>query len=122
MKPINPTGHSYSMGYSINAPAKIVFISGQVPETEDGFVPVSFYDQCKLVWQNIEQQVMKADMKLTDIAKITVFLSDRKYREENALVRREIFGDHQPALTVIIAGIYEEKWLLEIEVIASSVV
>ena len=122
MHPINPTGHSYSMGYSIHTPANIVFISGQVPETEDGFVPTNFYDQCKLVWQNIEQQLIKAGMMLTNIVKITVFLSDRKYREENALVRKEILGDHQPALTVIIAGIYEEKWLLEIEVIAASVV
>jgi 2-iminobutanoate/2-iminopropanoate deaminase len=119
MHAINPTGHSYSMGYSINAPARIVFISGQVPETEDGFVPTDFRDQCKLVWQNIELQLQKADMQLTDIVKITVFLSDRKYREENALVRKEILGDHQPALTVIIAGIYEEKWLLEIEAIAA---
>lgn len=119
MHAINPTGHSYSMGYSIDAPARIVFISGQVPETEDGFVPTDFRDQCKLVWQNIEKQLQKAEMQLTDIVKITVFLSDRKYREENALIRREILGDHQPALTVIIAGIYEERWLLEIEAIAA---
>lgn len=119
MQQINPTGHSYSMGYLAENPREILFISGQVPETEDGFIPASFRDQCRLAWQNIEKQLLKAGMQLTDIVKITVFLSDRKYREENALVRKEILGDHQPALTVIIAGIYEERWLLEIEAIAA---
>jgi 2-iminobutanoate/2-iminopropanoate deaminase len=120
MQRINPTGHSYSMGFLIDDPGKILFVSGQVPETEDGFVPEGFRDQCRLAWQNIEKQLLKADMQLTDIVKVTVFLSDRKYREENASVRREILGDHQPALTVIIAGIYEERWLLEIEVIVAQ--
>lgn len=120
MHPINPTGYSYSHAYAVDQPKRLVFISGQVPETADGFVPDNFYEQCKLVWKNIETQLIAAGMSLSHIVKLTVFLSDRKYREENALVRREILGDHQPALTVIIAGIYEERWLLEIEAVAAD--
>lgn len=119
MHPINPTGHSYSQAFAMDAARKIVFVSGQVPETEDGFVPPDFRNQCVLVWKNIEKQLLAADMTLSNIVKLTVYLSDRQYREENALVRREVLGDYQPALTVIIAGIYEEKWLLEIEAIAA---
>ena len=33
-------------------------------------------------------------------------------------VRRRVLGDHEPALTVIIADIFDEAWLLEIEAIA----
>jgi 2-iminobutanoate/2-iminopropanoate deaminase len=29
-----------------------------------------------------------------------------------------VLGDHSPALTIIITGIYDEAWLLEIEAIA----
>lgn len=58
-------------------------------------------------------------MKLTDIVKVTTYLADRKYREQNYKVRQEILGNHSPALTIIISDIYHEAWLLEIEVIAA---
>jgi hypothetical protein len=45
-------------------------------------------------------------------------LSDRRYRDANSKVRKEILGDMLPALTVIIAEIYDEVWLLEIEAVA----
>ena len=57
-------------------------------------------------------------MAAHNLAKVTVFLSDRQYREANARIRHEILGGHSPALTVIITGIYDEAWLLEIEAIA----
>lgn len=119
-RPIHPTGMSYSLACEITNPARLVFVSGQVPEDEAGNVPEDFRSQCLLVWKNIELQLKAAGMRLTDIVKITVFLSDRKYRQENSEIRQEVLGSHQPALTVIIAGIYEEKWLLEIEAIAAS--
>jgi 2-iminobutanoate/2-iminopropanoate deaminase len=60
------------------------------------------------------------DVGMTErnLAKVTVFLSDRQYREANARIRHEVLGDHSPALTIIITGIYDEAWLLEIEAIA----
>jgi hypothetical protein len=35
-------------------------------------------------------------------------------------VRQEFLGAHSPALTVIITGIFDEKWLLEIEAVAAD--
>jgi hypothetical protein len=29
-----------------------------------------------------------------------------------------VLGDHRPAITIIITGIYDESWLLEIEAVA----
>jgi hypothetical protein len=31
-----------------------------------------------------------------------------------------MLGDHRPALTVVITGIYHERWLLEIEALAGA--
>jgi enamine deaminase RidA (YjgF/YER057c/UK114 family) len=56
----------------------------------------------------------------SNLVKVTVFLSDRCYREENYKIRKEILGEHSPALTIIITGIYDERWLLEIEAIAAD--
>ena len=35
-------------------------------------------------------------------------------------LRQEFLGAHSPALTVIIAGIFDERWLLEIEATAAA--
>jgi 2-iminobutanoate/2-iminopropanoate deaminase len=51
--------------------------------------------------------------------KVTTDLS-RRYAETNSRVRREMLGDHRPALTVVIAGIFDERWLLEIDAIAGA--
>jgi hypothetical protein len=38
----------------------------------------------------------------------------------NREIRQEVLGSHAPALTVIITGIFDEKWLLEIEATAAA--
>jgi enamine deaminase RidA (YjgF/YER057c/UK114 family) len=119
-KAINSSGLSYAQACLVEHPGKWLFISGQVPADAEGKVPERFDDQCRLVWRNIETQLTAAGMKLTDLIKVTVFLSDRQYRSANAAVRKEVLGTHAPALTVIITGIYDEEWLLEIEAIAAA--
>jgi 2-iminobutanoate/2-iminopropanoate deaminase len=83
-------------------------------------VPRTFEEQCRLTWRNVQAQLEAAGMALTDLVKVTVFLSDRQYRAANAAVRREVLGAHTPALTIIITGIYDEQWLLEIEAVAAA--
>ena len=117
---INPTGNSYSQAFELTNYKRLVFVSGQTPADENEKVPEDFQSQCALVWKNIEKQLRDADMHLTNIVKITTYLSDRKYRQENFEIRHSVLGEHQPALTVIIADIYDESWLLEIEVIAAE--
>src|SRR5271169_3113252 len=97
---------------------RIVFVSGQIPVTKDGQVPQGFRAQCRLVWANVSAQLRAADMTLENIVRITTYLSDRSYGQENRDVRGEVFGDLAPASTVIIAGIFDDQWLLEIEAIA----
>ncbi len=117
---INPTGVSYAQAHLVEAPARWLFVSGQIPVDETDRVPTDFEDQCRLVWRNIENQLHAGGMRLQDLVKITVFLSDRRYREANYRVRHEVLGGHSPALTIIIADIYDAAWLLEIEAIAAA--
>jgi len=119
-QPINPTGKSYSQACAIINFKRLVFISGQIPETKEGVVPKAFEEQCRLAWKNVETQLKDGGMGFENLVKLTVFLSDRIYREENSRIRKELLGQVSPALTIIIAGIYDEKWLLEIEAIAAE--
>jgi 2-iminobutanoate/2-iminopropanoate deaminase len=98
---------------------EILFVSGQIPVGRDGTVPQAFADQCRLVWRNVEAQLRAAGMGLADIVKVTTFLADRAYAAENGAIRQEVLAGLTPALTVIIAGIYDPAWLLEIEVVAA---
>jgi 2-iminobutanoate/2-iminopropanoate deaminase len=109
----------YSESCEIAGPARLLFISGQVPLREDGTVPEGFESQCLQVWNNLESVLHEAGMTLHHLVKVTTYLSDRTYRDQNSGIRREILGSHEPVLTVVIAGIYDEAWLLEIEAVAA---
>ncbi len=91
-----------------------------MPEQPDGSVPTDFTAQSRVTWTNIEQQLHDAGMSLDNLVKITTFLSDRRYRAESSLVRREVLKQRTPAMTIIIADIYDAAWLLEIEAVAAG--
>jgi 2-iminobutanoate/2-iminopropanoate deaminase len=116
-----PGTSTYTHGTLVTGTSRTVFVSGQVPwEDADGKVPETFVEQCRLTWQNVLAVLAEADMDVTNLAKVTCYLSDRRYRQEFIDVRAEFLGDHRPALTIIITDIYAEEWLLEIEAVAMA--
>ena len=108
----------YAQAVEVRDAGRILYISGQIPELADGRVPETFEAQARLVWQHVLAQLAAGHMSTTNLVKVTTFLSSREHADVNGAVRREVLGDHAPALTVIIAGIYDPRWLLEIEAIA----
>lgn len=111
---------NYSQALEISGCERLLFVSGQIPETASGEVPEDFASQCRLVWSNVEAQLRAAGMSFDNLVKVTTFLSDRRHGPENSAIRQQVLGDRSPALTVIVAGIYDERWLLEIEAIAAG--
>lgn len=110
----------YSQAIEIKNPQRWLLVSGQIPETKEGHLASDFAGQCRQVWRNIEAQLRSAEMSLKNIVKVTTYLGSREHAEQNGAIRREVLGDLKPALTVIIAGIYDPAWLVEIEVIACA--
>jgi len=114
-----PVG-GYSHGISVPPGCRTLFISGQIPERPDGTVPESFAEQCRAVWANIAA-VLRADgLTVADLVKVNTFLTSADQVDENGAIRREVLGEHRPALTVMIAQTLESQWLLEIDAIAMS--
>jgi 2-iminobutanoate/2-iminopropanoate deaminase len=112
---------NYTHGTLVSDVTRTVFVSGQVPwADDDGDVPADFTDQCHRTWRNIRAVLAEADMDVEHLVKVTAYLSDRRYRAEFTRIRAEVLGDHRPALTIIIADIYAEEWLLEVEAIAMA--
>ncbi len=114
-----PVGR-YSHAVEVWDSRRTLYLSGQIPVTLDGEAPPGFREQCQLAWRNLEAQLAAAGMRLENLVKVTTFLSDQRYAEENAAVRREVLGDLRPALTVVIAAMFDPAWLVEIEAIAAA--
>ncbi|WP_419910698.1 RidA family protein [Hoeflea sp.] len=114
--------HDLKSGYAqcvaVAGHTRTVYVSGQIPVRPDGSVPETFTEQAEQAWANVEAQLKAAGLGLQNVIRHTTYLSDRRYRAENSAVRRAVFKEHTPALTVIIAGIFDEAWLLEIEAVA----
>ena len=49
-----------------------------------------------------------------------MLVSAREHRLAHRAARQRTLGDHAPALSVIITGIFDNPWLLEIEAIAAA--
>ncbi|MEM1298460.1 MAG: RidA family protein [Pseudomonadota bacterium] len=109
---------AYVQALEVTGTTRRLYISGQAPLTVDGSVPDTFRGQAEAVWNNILAQLRAADMGPEHLVKATTFLVDRKYRAENRDVRQEMLGGHTFALTVVLAGMFEDGWLLEIDAIA----
>ncbi|WP_342774767.1 RidA family protein [Nonomuraea longispora] len=115
-----PSLGGYVQALTVTGASRLVFVSGQIPESPDGHVPDDFETQCRTVWNNILACLAGAGLDASSLVKVTTFLSKREYADANSAIRREILGDHHPALTVIISEIFDERWLLEIEAIAAG--
>jgi len=110
----------YSQAVKLTDFKTLLFISGQIPVSGDDKVPESFEDQARLVWRNIDAQLKAAGMSKADLVKVTTFLADRHHTMANREIRSEYLGAVAPAMSVVIAAIFDEKWLLEVEAIAAQ--
>ena len=109
----------YSQAVRLEDFQRLLFVSGQVPLNSDDVLPDGFEAQARQVWLNIDAQLKAAAMSKTDIVKVTTYLADRHHTLENREIRNEYLGALAPAMTVVIAVIFDSGWLLEVDVIAA---
>lgn len=115
-----PVEGSYPQAVETTGATRWLHLSGQIPVAPNGSLAADFTGQCEQVWSNIETQLSAAGMTLDNLVKVTTFLSDRSYALENREVRVRRLAGRQPALTVIVTGIFDEAWLVEIEAVAAA--
>lgn len=113
-----PRGSSYSHGIEVQDGKRLLFISGQIPETVEGAVPATFGEQADIVWGNILAVLASAGMGAEDLVKVTMILTSRDFLPVHREKRQQYLGEHKPAFTVIVAETLDPRWLLEVEAIA----
>jgi 2-iminobutanoate/2-iminopropanoate deaminase len=100
---------------------RLVFVSGCVATDGQGRV-VGGSDvvaQTRQVHENIKRCLAAAGATFADVCKVTVFLRNIADREKVNTVRKEYFGAHRPASTLVeISRLVRDDYLIEIEATA----
>ena len=111
----------YSHGAEVKAGSNLLFMSGQVGRTlPDGDLLPDFEGQIRQTYINIRAVLDDAGMDLTNIVKMTTYITDRNNLAAMREIRKEILGNHKPAHTlVIVAGLAFEEYLIEVDCTAA---
>ena len=100
---------------------RLVFVSGCVASDENGKTVGGgdIVAQTRQVHENIKRCLAAAGATFADVCKVTVFLRNVADREKVNTVRKEYFGAHRPASTLVeISRLVRDDLLIEIEATA----
>ena len=118
---IGPYAGIYAHGVETQIQVRTLYISGQVGQDNDGKIGEGFKAQCRQALKNVEAVLKKANMTLTDIVKMSFYLTRPEDMNELLQVRKEILDGVRPAITTLfVSGLVSPEWLVEIEVIACA--
>jgi enamine deaminase RidA (YjgF/YER057c/UK114 family) len=93
-----------------------VHVAGTVAGGPD--VPVGAAAQCASALKIIENALGEAGVGFEDVVRVTYLLPDRSDFETCRALLKATFGDNPPAATMIVCGLIEPKYRIEIEVTA----
>jgi enamine deaminase RidA (YjgF/YER057c/UK114 family) len=126
LKEIHPEGWAPALGYANGMLAKdgTLHVGGQIGWNENKeFIAKDFIGQMEQTLRNIVAIVEAAGGSVSDIARLTWFVTDKqeylaKQREVGEVYRR-VMGRHFPAMSMLIVkDLVEDEALLEIEATA----
>lgn len=100
--------------------AGAVYVSGQLPIAADGSISGDIEAQTRQTVANLKQVLAKHGLGLDDIIKTTVFIVHPSDFPIFNSVYAELFGDHKPARSTVVAGLVAPSALVEIDAIASK--
>src|SRR4029079_13798197 len=109
---------AYTQAIEVPGATRTLYVSGQVGQRTDGTIPDDVIEQSRLAWQNLEAQLKAAGMTLDNLVKITTILPNLGSLAAAREARTAVLGDRRPASTLIVGGLANPAWKIEIEGIA----
>lgn len=93
-----------------------VLVSGTGPVWPDGACVDDAATQARRCFEIIAEALAEAGASLTDVVRTRMFLVDPTVADAVSIVHGELFAEIRPAATmVIVAGLLDPRWKLEIE-------
>lgn len=110
----------YSDAVEVGPNARWLFTSGTPGLPASGELPSDIEGQTELAWKNIGELLAKAGMTMSDIVKVTQYLTREEHIQAYAQVRNRFLGDARPAsmLSVVPQLVWPEM-LVEVEIVAA---
>ncbi|HUH86117.1 MAG TPA: RidA family protein [Stellaceae bacterium] len=98
----------------------IAYVAGMVARGKDGKLAAGDeYEQAKTIFTKIRHLLEAAGGRMSDVVKITIFVTDITQREKVWRARREVFSGDFPASTLVqVAALAEPGLKVEIDAIA----
>jgi enamine deaminase RidA (YjgF/YER057c/UK114 family) len=125
---INPPSLVMPIGYSHGVESqggRTVYLAGQVAFDADGHIVGAddLVEQFDRALANLRETLHAAQMEMTDIVKLLIFVKDKQDYQNNlkeiGKVYRTYFGRYFPAMSLVeVSNLFEDGALIEIEGIA----
>jgi 2-iminobutanoate/2-iminopropanoate deaminase len=109
---------AYTQAIEVSGAARTLYISGQIGQRMDGTIPDDIAEQSRLAWQNLEAQLKAAGMTIDNLVKVTTILPNGGDVAVAREARSKALGDRKPASTLIVGGLANPAWKIEIEGVA----
>jgi len=107
---------NYSQGVVYDGPARRLVISGQVGATRDGTILSGFEAQARQALANLEAVLRAGGMTMTDLIKITVYVTGPDRVSTWRKLRDDALRGHAPASTYLqVSGLAHPDFLVEVE-------
>jgi len=123
--PINPwtwqDRRGFTQAWRVEAPAAILFVSGQVPLDDDGnlVAPDDFDGQARRTFENLGRVLDEAGGTFGDIVKVTVYLTDMARLPDYGRIKAEYIRGRPPASTAVgVTALAVPGLMIEVEAIA----
>jgi 2-iminobutanoate/2-iminopropanoate deaminase len=115
---IYPATPDYVHALEVRNPTRFLCVSGTMGLDERGIAGKTLTEQVALVWSNIRTILASADMSVDNIARVTSYLRDASYAEENQNARVAALKGRVVPTTAIVVQTLVADWLVEIEIVA----
>lgn len=115
--------HSSHVAHGVEVPAgaRLLFTNGQVGTRPDGSTPATTAEQAEVVFTRLKAVLAAANMAVSDIVRLTVFLLDQEDVGTFVAARDRVMGDHKPgAIILVVRGLARPELKIEIEAIAAK--
>lgn len=118
---IAPPSSNFTMGVAVEDAARWLHVSGQVGRTPDGDIAGDTRAQTRACFENIIAVLADADMGVTDLVKITAFITEPEAVAVFREVRDELLEGHVCASTLlVVSALAHPDWTVEIEAVAAA--
>jgi len=117
---IYPASSDYVHAMEVQEPARFLYVAGTMGLDERGIAGKTLAQQLDLIWSNIRTILASAEMSVDNIVRLTSYLRDPAYAEENAKARVKALNGRVIPTIGIVAQTLSSDWLVEIEVVAAA--